>query len=100
MDKDSNIKSLPLLAELSICMPQHTFMHPKGLLFLTQVTQIALVVTSHAAFKDMHLKGLFGPARHCVACHTLGEFSALAAVADILPNSFLIGIVFYCSLTM
>ena len=30
----------------------------------------------------------------------LGEFSALAAVADILPNSSLVDIVFYHGLTM
>ena len=34
------------------------------------------------------------------ASHSLGEFSALTAVADILPNSSLIDIVFYYSLTM
>ena len=34
------------------------------------------------------------------AGHSLGEFSALASVTDILPNSYLINIVFYCGLTM
>ena len=34
------------------------------------------------------------------AGHSLGEFSALASVADILPNSSLVDIVFYRSLTM
>jgi fatty acid synthase subunit beta len=34
------------------------------------------------------------------AGHSLGEFSALAAVADILPNFSLVGIVFYRGLTM
>ena len=74
-------------------------MHPKGFLFATQFAQIALVVTSRAAFKDMRLKDLvlLGPA---FAGHSLGEFSALAAVADILPISSPVDIVFYRGLTM
>jgi len=35
-----------------------------------------------------------------LAGHSLGEFSALAAAAYILPNSSLVDIVFYCGLTM
>ena len=34
------------------------------------------------------------------ASHSLGKLSALASVADILPNSSLADIVFYCGLTM
>ena len=55
-DKDGNIKSLPLFADISICTLQHTFTHPKELLFATQFAQIALVVMSHAAFENMCLK--------------------------------------------
>jgi len=80
-------------------MLQHTFTHPKGLLFATQFVQIALVVTSRAAFKDMHSKGLVQPGT-TFAGHSLGGFSALTVVADILPNSSLVDIVFYCGLTM
>jgi hypothetical protein len=34
------------------------------------------------------------------AGHSLGEFSALASVADILPNSYLVDVMFYRGLTM
>jgi fatty acid synthase subunit alpha, fungi type len=61
--------------------------------------QIALVITSRAAFEDMRLKGLVQPGA-AFAGHSLGEFSALAAVADILPNSSLVDIVFYRGPTM
>jgi fatty acid synthase subunit alpha, fungi type len=98
-DKDGNIKSLPLFADISVRTLQHTFTHPKGLLFATQFAQIALVVTSRAAFEDMRSKGLVQPGA-AFAGHSLGEFSALAAVADILPNSSLVDIVFYRGLTM
>jgi fatty acid synthase subunit alpha, fungi type len=57
-DKDGNIKSLPLFADINVCMLQHTFTHPKGLLFTTQFVQIALVVMPRAAFEDMRSKGL------------------------------------------
>ena len=98
-DKDGNIKSLPLFADISIRTLQHTFTHPKGLHFTTQFALIALVIISCAAFKDMRSKGLVQPGA-AFAGHSLGEFSALAAVADILPNSSLIDIVFYRDLTM
>jgi malonyl CoA-acyl carrier protein transacylase len=71
----------------------------KGLLFATQFAQIALVVMSHAAFEDMRSTGLVQPGA-TFAGHSLEEFSALAAVADILPNFSLVDIVFYRGLTM
>jgi malonyl CoA-acyl carrier protein transacylase len=54
---------------------------------------------SRAAFEDMHSNGLAQPGA-AFAGHSLGEFSALAAVADILPNSSLVDIVLYRGLTM
>jgi len=97
--KDGNIKSLPLFADINVRTLQHTFTHPKGLLFTTHFAQIALVVTSCAAFEVMRSKGLVQPGA-AFAGHSLGEFSALAAVADILPNSSLVDIVFDRGLTM
>src|SRR6266566_5168230 len=75
------------------------FTHPKGLLFTTQFMQITLVVTLHPAFEDMRSKGLIqlGVA---FTGHSQGKFSALTAIADISPNSSLVDIMFYHSLTM
>ncbi|KAI9439787.1 fatty acid synthase [Lactarius indigo] len=98
-DKDGNIKSLPLFADINIRTLQHTFTHPKGLLFATQFAQIALVIMSRAAFEDLRAKGFVQPYA-AFAGHSLGEFSALASVADILPNSSLVDVVFYRGLTM
>jgi fatty acid synthase subunit alpha, fungi type len=47
----------------------------------------------------MRSKGLVQPGA-AFAGHSLGELSALASVADILPNSSLVVIVFYRGLTM
>ena len=98
-DKEGSIKSLPLFADINVRTLQHTFTHPTGLLFATQFAQIALVVTSRAAFENMRSNGLVQSGA-TFAGHSLGEFSALTAVADILPNSSLVDIVFYRSLTM
>lgn len=101
-DNDGSIKSLPLLADINVRTLQHTFTHPKGLLFATQfaqIAQIALVITSRIAFEDMRSEGL-DQSGAAFAGHSLGELSALAAVADILPNSSLVDIVFYRGLTM
>ncbi|KAN0115841.1 hypothetical protein V8E52_006381 [Russula decolorans] len=46
------------------------------------------------SLKDMRSKGLVQPSA-TFAGHSLGEFSALASVADILPSSSLVDIMFY-----
>jgi fatty acid synthase subunit alpha len=98
-DKDGNVKTLPLFADINVRTPQYTFSHPNGLLFATQFAQIALVVTEKAAFEDMKSKGLVQT--DCAfAGHSLGEYSALASIADILTISALVDVVFYRGITM
>lgn len=99
MDKDGQIKTLPLFADINNRTPQYTFSHPSGLLFATQFAQIALVVTEKAAFEDMRSKGLV-QADSGFAGHSLGEYSALASIADVLPISALVDVVFYRGITM
>ena len=98
MDKDGNVKTLPLFGDINVRTPKYTFSHPSGLLFATQFAQIALVVTEKAAFEDMHLKGFVQ--KDCAfAGHSLGEYSALTSIADVLPIS-LVDVVFYHGITM
>jgi fatty acid synthase subunit alpha len=98
-DKDGNVKTLPLFADINVRTPQYTFSHPNGLLFATQFAQIALVVTEKAAFEDMKSKGLVQ--NDCAfAGHSLGEYSALASIADILTIAALVDVVFYRGITM
>ena len=97
-DGDGNVKSIPLFTNINVHTLQHTFTHPKGLLFATQFMQIALVIMSHAAFEDMRLKGFIQPDA-AFTSHSLGEFSTLTSIADILPN-FSPDVVFYHGLTM
>ncbi|KAL4066936.1 hypothetical protein J3A83DRAFT_4165578 [Scleroderma citrinum] len=99
MDKDGNVKTLPLFADIDVRTPKYTFSHPSGLLFATQFAQIALVVTEKAAFEDMRAKGFVQ--KDCAfAGHSLGEYSALASIADVLHISALVDVVFYRGITM
>ncbi|KAJ7285205.1 fatty acid synthase [Mycena rebaudengoi] len=99
MDKDGNVKTLPLFSDIDVRTPKYTFSHPTGLLFATQFAQIALVVTEKAAFEDMRAKGYVQ--KDCAfAGHSLGEYSALASIADVLAISALVDVVFYRGITM
>ncbi|KAF8843701.1 hypothetical protein BDN67DRAFT_963867 [Paxillus ammoniavirescens] len=99
MDKDGNVKTLPLFSDIDMRTPKYTFSHPNGLLFATQFAQIALVVTEKAAFEDMRAKGFVQ--KDCAfAGHSLGEYSALASIADVLHISALVDVVFYRGITM
>jgi fatty acid synthase subunit alpha, fungi type len=99
MDKDGQVKTLPLFGDIDIRTAKYTFSHPNGLLFATQFAQIALVVTEKAAFEDMRAKGFVQ--KDCAfAGHSLGEYSALASIADVLHISALVDVVFYRGITM
>lgn len=99
MDKDDNVKTLPLFSDINLRTLKYTFSHPNGLLFATQFAQIALVVTEKAAFEDMRAHGVVQ--RDCAfAGHSLGEYSALASIADALPASSVVDVVFYRGITM
>lgn len=98
-DKDGHVKTLPLFADIDVRTPKYTFSHPNGLLFATQFAQIALVVTEKAAFEDMRMKG-FVQQDCAFAGHSLGEYSALASIADVLHISSLVDVVFYRGITM
>ena len=52
-----------------------------------------------ASFEDMKAKGLV-PRDSTFAGHSLGEYSALAALAEVMPIESLVSVVFYRGLTM
>ena len=99
MDKDGSVKTLPLFDDINMRTQRYTFSHPSGLLFATQFSQIALVVVERAAFEDMRSKG-FVQKDSAFAGHSLGEYSALSSIADFLPISALVDVVFYRGITM
>lgn len=77
----------------------YTFHHERGLLESTQFAQPALTIMEIAAFEDMKCKGLI-QRDTLFAGHSLGEYSALGAVAQFLPLESLLSLVFYRGLAM
>ncbi len=77
----------------------YTFRSPSGLLFATQFTQPALTLMQMAAFEDLRARGVI-QSTSVFAGDSLGEYSALATIAQIMPIETLISVVFYRGLCM
>jgi malonyl CoA-acyl carrier protein transacylase len=58
------------------------------------LAQIALVLVAKASFVDLSSRGLIQP-KAPFGGHSLGEYAALASVADVLPVTSLCELVFY-----
>ncbi|KAI0243885.1 fatty acid synthase alpha subunit Lsd1, partial [Massospora cicadina] len=96
---DGSIATLPLFPEITEKSTSFTFNSPNGLLSATQFTQPALTLMERAAFEDMRVKGLVQ--RNCpFAGHSLGEYSALASLGDVIPIESMVDLVFYRGMTM
>ncbi|KAH3907059.1 hypothetical protein HBI56_114510 [Parastagonospora nodorum] len=85
--------------DITSTTPSYTYRHPKGLLFSTEFAQPALTVTEKAAFEDMADRGLVSD-KSKYAGHSLGEYAALCAIADMMPLEQILSIVFYRGLSM
>ncbi|KAI2633682.1 beta subunit of fatty acid synthase [Hypomontagnella submonticulosa] len=96
---DGSVKSERIFKEINEKTTSYTYRSPTGLLSATQFTQPALTLMEKASFEDMNAKGLV-PRDSTFAGHSLGEYSALAALADVLPIESLVSVVFYRGLTM
>ncbi|KAI8987783.1 fatty acid synthase [Mycotypha africana] len=96
---DGTVQSKRLFPEIDEYTPFYKFISSNGLLNSTQFTQPALTLMETAAFEDMRSKELIQ--KDCAfAGHSLGEYSALAAVAKILPINTLVDVVFYRGMAM
>ncbi|KAI1490976.1 beta subunit of fatty acid synthase [Biscogniauxia mediterranea] len=96
---DGAIKSERIFKEINEKTTFYTYRSPTGLLSATQFTQPALTLMEKASFEDMNSRGLV-PRDSTFAGHSLGEYSALAAFADVLSIESLVSVVFYRGLTM
>ncbi|KAG2217921.1 hypothetical protein INT45_012584 [Circinella minor] len=99
VESDGTIKTLPLFPNIHERTSFYTFRSPNGLLSATQFTQPALTLMEKAAFEDMRAKELI-QSNCAFAGHSLGEYSALASVGDVLPIESLVDVVFYRGMTM
>ena len=96
---DGTVKSERIFKEIDENTTSYTYRSPNGLLSATQFTQPALTLMEKAAFEDMRAKGLV-QRDSSFAGHSLGEYSALAALAEVMPIESLVSVVFYRGLTM
>lgn len=96
---DGTVKSEKMFKEVTESTTSYTYRSPTGLLSATQFTQPALTLMEKASFEDMRSKGLV-QRDSSFAGHSLGEYSALAALAEVMPIESLVSVVFYRGLTM
>lgn len=96
---DGAVKSEKIFKEVDETSSSYTYRSPNGLLSATQFTQPALTLMEKASFEDMRAKGLVQD-NSAFAGHSLGEYSALAALAEVMPIESLVSVVFYRGLTM
>ena len=99
VSSDGSIKSEKIFKEITEETTSYTYRSPNGLLSATQFTQPALTLMEKASFEDMRSKGLV-QRDSSFAGHSLGEYSALAALAEVMPIESLVSVVFYRGLTM
>ena len=99
VNADGSIKSEKIFKDIDENTASYTYRSPTGLLSATQFTQPALTLMEKASFEDMRAKGLV-QADSSFAGHSLGEYSALAALAEVMPIESLVSVVFYRGLTM
>ncbi|EUC26809.1 hypothetical protein COCCADRAFT_113337, partial [Bipolaris zeicola 26-R-13] len=97
--EDGSIQYEKLFKDVDHNTQFYTFRSPTGLLSATQFTQPALSLMARASFEHLQIQGLVDG--NCYyAGHSLGEFSALAAVAGIMSVESQALIAFYRGLTM
>ena len=97
--EDGRVIQEPIIKSLKPTSQSYTFSDPRGLLYSTQFAQPALVLMEMAAYLDLESKGLIKEGAS-YAGHSLGEYSALGALAHVMPMESLISLVFYRGLTM
>ena len=97
-DEDAN-PSPKIFRDINENTPSYTFRCPSGLLNATQFAQPALTLVAKARYEDMKSKGLIQHASS-FAGHSLGEYSALTTLGDLMSVEEMMPIAFYRGLTM
>ncbi|KAI9745826.1 MAG: hypothetical protein M1818_000507 [Claussenomyces sp. TS43310] len=96
---DGTVKLESIFKDVNEDTESYTYRSALGLLSATQFTQPALTLMEMAIFADLRSRGLISE-RSSYAGHSLGEYSALCAVAGIMTIESVVSVVFYRGLTM
>ncbi len=73
--------------------------HKRGVLYLTQYTQVAMATLARAQVAELREAGALVDG--AVVCgHSIGEYNALSAVAEVLPLETVVAVVWHRGLTM
>ncbi|KAI6082719.1 fatty acid synthase beta subunit [Hypoxylon rubiginosum] len=99
LDTDGNPRQEKVFKTITDYTTSYTFRSPAGLLSATQFTQPALTLMQMAAFEDLRAQGVIRK-DSVFAGHSLGEYSALASIAKVMPVETLVSVVFYRGLCM
>ncbi|KAJ2085938.1 fatty acid synthase alpha subunit Lsd1, partial [Coemansia sp. S142-1] len=99
VDAEGISKVLRLFPDITENTPSYTFKSPNGLLQATQFTQPALMLFELASYADMRAKSLIQK-NAPFAGHSLGEYSALSAIGEVLAVSSVVEVGFYRGMTM
>jgi fatty acid synthase subunit alpha len=97
--EDGITGKIPIFPKIDKNPNSFTFHHPDGLLSATQFTQPALTLTALASYLDMKAHGLV-PSDSPFAGHSLGEYSALSSLGQVLSVESIVDVTFYRGMTM
>ena len=96
---DGKVTAQNVFPDIDGTTPFYVFRNPAGLLNATHFTQPAITLMSIARYRDMREKGIIQEGSS-FAGHSLGEYSALATLGQLMSVEDLMRVVFFRGLTM
>ncbi|KAI7825086.1 acyl transferase domain-containing protein [Kickxella alabastrina] len=90
---------VPIFPEITSDSTSYTFQMHTGLLNATQFTQVAIIVLGVAVIADIQSRGLMSH-DSAFGGHSLGEYSALAAMCGMFTMEEIVDVVFYRGMMM